>query len=99
VIYLTECSKSGEQLIKTISRFLENMPKWIKPTFIEETKSGFKLENNNIFYVISYPYKKMIPFDYIIINSFSTFNKHKKDLIRRMRGSINSLNRRIIYLV
>lgn len=101
IIYLTKDSKRGEQLIKSIGRFLENLPKWIEPIFIEKNESSFKLENGNRFCVVSSNQNKSndIRFDYIVVNSFSIFDEYKDYLKLSMKKPINNFNRRIIYLI
>jgi len=100
IIYLIKDLKNGEQLIITLYRFLENLPRWIKPIFIEKNKSGFTLENGNRFCVVSKRNKSRdIRFDYVVVNSFSIIDEYKDDLKLSMKKPINNLNRRIIYLI
>lgn len=100
IAYLTDFQKNGEQLIKTIHRFLDNVPKWMRAEFKYNNNSGFKLENGNRFCVISDQEKSQgLMFDYVIVNSFTIVDRYKNLFCKQINCINHNYNRRIIYLV
>jgi hypothetical protein len=99
--FVTNYMENGKILINTIFRYIDNFPQNLKPKIKTRNNSGFTLEKNVRFYVMSEPkHIEGKKFMYLFIDDFDIFNKLKESLLSRMSPKVpENIHKHIIYLV
>lgn len=103
--FVTNYIENGKQLINTIFRYIDNLPKEIIPEIITKTNTGFSLKNKVNFYVMNqYEHTLDKSVSYLFVDSFDAFDKLKKYVLPSLKvniikNKIKNINKHIIYLL